>query len=302
MAASILLTLAWETEAANKPGGGGSTTTQPIAAQFWLDYLHPLDSLPNVLLADRDPDTSYPTLPATAAYKDGIDYVTAKVGRDQNINFNLASQYKKPAVRHFILNGGVNGGALVVQPVPLGCEPSGVGYTDKRPTLASTVIPKTMGVLYGLNFADTPPGWVRHVDASLTFQDDAGKSWTIYFGARPLYYNNQPDTPVYYAPCGSCVLVKRLGNVNGKSRWRFATEGQPIIDPATGQIVEYVHRGYLYTYSDTNPISLLLAGVVDLPLGGTIESLSQETEPSSAGYSVPDNPAGCPLGLDTPWP
>jgi len=286
------MALSWNTEAA---AGGGSGKTQPIAVQFWLDYLHPIDGRSNLLLDDSADETSYPTLPATEAYIDGINYVTAKVGRDQNINFNLGGgSLKKPAVRHCYLGGAAfdMNGALKVQPVPPGWEPV-APYTYNpglRPTLTSTMLPKTMGAMYGFNFDDTPQGVIRHVDAFLNFQDQAGRAWRIELGRHPLYYNNDPTKPYWYAPQGSCVSVERLAANGRKSRWRFWTE--PITDEQVGMVDQ--HIGYLYTYPENPTDPLILVGLVDLPFSGTIESLSDEPTPAnSTGYDPGDGTLEC---------
>lgn len=50
--------------------------------------------------------------------------------------------------------------------------------------------------------------------------------------------------------------------------------------------------GYLYNGYSSPPV---FAGVLNLSLSGTFESLSNEPEPSNVGYINPDDPDGCPL-------
>lgn len=304
MASGVLLALAWNTEAASK-SGGGTASTQPIVAQFWLDdfWLDELYGLtfPNGLVADGNthaqPSLGLPFTAVTPPYKDGIDYVGAQIGRDQSIYIGLAIQ-KKPAIRFFQVEPRfpIVSAVETVFPGCSGCAPSGVVYTSERPVIAhqrlGSASPQgtdvntgnTMLAIYGLNFDDMPPGTVRHVDARLTFSDDNATVWALYYGARVFPGGYQ------YAPHGSCMVVQRLSNVGDKARWRFSSEAQ-LVTHAAGQ-TEYVHAGYLYKGFSSPPV---FAGVVNLSLSSTIESLSSEPEPWSVGYAIPENPPGCPL-------
>ncbi|MBI2950124.1 MAG: hypothetical protein HYY23_21020 [Verrucomicrobia bacterium] len=303
LALGALLALATHSKAASK-NGGGTTTTQPIGVQFWLDdfWLDEVHGLtfPNVLIADGDtyaqPSLGLPATAVTPPYKDGLDYVSAKIGRDERIIVNLVSQFKKPAIRFYLVNPGFP----AVNPVSSACAPSGVVYTDERPAVANQILGagssrqvstgNSMLIIYGQDFDDMPPGVVRHVNARQNFADDNATVWAVYFGARIFPGGFQ------YAPCGSCMLVQRLPNTaDGKSRWRFSTEAQ-VITNAAGE-TENLHVGYLYKGFSSPPV---FAGIVNLSLSGTIESLSLEPEPSSEGYTVPDVPAECPLLVPGP--
>lgn len=254
----------------------------------------------NGLVADGDnlapPSLLLPLTAVTPPYKDGLDRVGVKIGRDQNISIGLAMQ-KKPAIRfvqvepQFPTVGAVES----VFPNCVDCAPSGAVYTSERPVIANQRLGaaspqgsavntgNTMLLIYGLNFDDMPPNAVRHVSARLTFSDDNATVWGLYLGARifPGGYK--------YAPHGSCMVVQRLANVGGKARWRFYTEPQAVAN--AGQ-TEYWHVGYLYKGFSSPPV---FAGVVNLSLSGTIESLSDEPPPSNGGYINPDDPDECPL-------
>lgn len=269
IAAGVLLALACNSEAAGKSGGGGTTKDQPIDVQLWLDDVHPVPVI--------DPATGLPAdLPNGVVgdglpYRHGQDRVSAQIMPDQNINVHTA-QFNKPPIRHFLLNGGFPPDV----PPEWVCPTSSVAGTSERPVFDSPVIPISMFQIYGQNHDDTPSGleFIRHVNARLVITDDTGRTWTVRYGSRL-----SPDG-FQYAPGGSCMSVVRLPKTDeGKSRWRFWTEG--------------THLGYLYLF-EGNPVREVFAGVVVLPMSGTFESLTVEPEPSSSGYTVPEDPPDCP--------
>lgn len=247
--------------------GGGGTSSQWIDVQIWLDDIHSVDpGRANGLVADD----------ANLAYTHDQEKVRAQVGSSGNIDLNLNTKSNKPAIRHFLLPNGFP------SVLDLGCAPEGVTLTDERPALRN-VIPDAWLQIMGPDFDDLPPGYVRHVNARIAFQDEAGQVWMLHYGARPLCSWEFPDC-MQYAPCGSCILVKRLPNTpDGKSQWQFATE------PRDG-----LHLGYLYRLSSDRNTPTMLAGIIDLPWSGLIETLDPQPLPPSEGYVIPDDPPECP--------
>lgn len=256
--------------AAGKGGGKGGGTR--IAAQISLDDTHP-SGADNRIVGDGGP------------YRDGEDRVQGWVSKDTDIYLSLnATQFKKPPIRHLLLNG-VFPDSLACEAVSPGCAPVGVECTDLRPFLLTEVVGWGYFQISGANHDDTPPGVERRVNARWVFRDDAGLLWAVHFGPRPTYtYYFPPGFQA--APCGSCLVVERLENTDaGLSRWRFWTEPQ-------GENAN-LHQSYLYLVDDEGVSRF--AGIVNLPLSGTIESLAAQPQPSGEGYTIPEDPAECPL-------
>ncbi|MBI4659052.1 MAG: hypothetical protein HY735_09430 [Verrucomicrobia bacterium] len=286
----MLMTLGWNTGAASKGGTGGSTKDYDIYAQIWLDDFNPTPNLDGTLLVNGV------TSDDAGPYINGVDRVMALVGADRDIvlQFNYP-QFKKPPIRHFHLSGEFPQFLAASEH----CWPSGLIPTGERPVLDTEVVPFGFLQIFGNNIDDMPLYAVRHLDARWVFGDNAGRTWTVFYGAWPLYTGSNDSTGFVYAPYGSCLRVERLTTGADKSRWNFSTEGQEIKDPIGNVIAANQHLGYLYYYSSDSTPSLVFAGIVNLPISGTVESLTSEPTPlPSRGYNPGDGSLECPLRLE----
>lgn len=274
------MALAWNTEAANNGRTGASTKDYDIYAQIWLD-----DTTTN---PDESSAPSGVIDDGKGSYINDVDRVMARVGATRDIYLHLNTQTKRTAIRHLMLNGGF---PEFVAPafLPQNCNPSGLSPTGERPVFNSDEVRIGFLQIFGNDIDDQPPGVgvVRHLDARWVFGDDAGRTWTVYFGAWPIFTGSNDSTGFVYAPCGSCMQVERLVTGSDKSRWRFWTEGQGP---------NHLHVGYLYYYPGDPTAPQVFAGIVSLPISGTVESLTSEPTPlPSEGYNPGDGSLTCPL-------
>lgn len=217
----------------------------------------------NALIGDDDPDYG-------DTYVDGVDRAEIAIGRNRTIQMDFNSHSKKDSIRNLVLAAGFDVSSTTCAPQPQEVDGLIVIDLDNPPSPLPYFDPANNGliadaklVIKGEDHDDTPIDCQRYVNAVLEVKDDNGETWFVYYGSR------ESGGGSTFARCGSCVVVKRLENVDnqdpGISRWEFSTEGHG------------------YVYRDNNPPHnpTEFWGVVDLPFSGAIESLSNEPLPTA---------------------
>jgi len=201
-------------------------------------------------------------------YLDGVDRAEMRIGRNRNMLMDFNTHKKKDSIRTLHFPYGI---PLPAWPedacLPILGDEELTAPTGPAPDIALAAQDAELKI-HGEDHDDTPVGCCRAVNAVLTIEDDNGETWIIHFGGKVAAGGS-----VYFAPCGSDVIVQRLPNVDsdgdgtpdnpGFSRWAFTTDGLG------------------YVYRDNNPPHRPTEfwGTVSLPFSGVIESLTDEPEP-----------------------
>lgn len=206
-------------------------------------------------------------------YIDGVDRTEMRIGRNFNIIMDFNTHNKKESIRKLKFTIGP-----LTEVFPGPCYPSlsdNRVITERTPGIAEPTIADLADdaklEIYGQDHDDSMLNCKRYVNARFTIKDDNGQNWYIYFGRR------QWANGSYYSPCGSCVIVTRLHNLDsddpgvepdypGIAQWKFSTE-----DDGNGNSIGYVYR-------DNNPphAPTEFWGTINLPFSGIIESLTDE--------------------------
>lgn len=264
-----------------KGGGNGGNVGGDVSGWIYVDALFDDDN-------HREPDIANGLVSdGQGAYSEDVDRVAAAVGRNRNIGIDLNTHKKKASIRKFKIQhaGGAGFPPLEVSCADLVCFPtlgSGNPITCPPDPLypqleADASVPDAKLQMLGEDHDDTPVGCTRHVNARLEFTDVNGETWWVFWGSRASAGGSS------HAPCGSCVTVKRLPNLDaadpGISQWAFSTESP--------------HVGYLYR--DNNPPHgpSEFHGTVILPFSGLITSQTMEPQPTGLCDDFSDS-LGCP--------
>lgn len=212
-------------------------------------------------------------------YLYGVDMVEIVVGRNRAMNFDFNTHKKKASLRKLRMWGDlptvVDAGGFTYDAASLVLDPGNpctpalnlavpLEAAALDPDLSAgpwNLLPDAHLDVSGEDHDDAAVGCVRYLNATLTFTDNSGETWHLYFGGR------MHPSGSFFAPCSSCLQVTRLPNtLDGSAQWRFATE-----EP---------HLAYLYHDNRPPHAPSAFHSIVQLPFSGVVSSLTQEAEPA----------------------